>query len=45
VIDSKQKNLGQGGYRDAEFADSIAVADLGRRGGIRDNGRATQPGI
>ena len=28
MIDSPQKNLGQGGYRDAEFADSIAVADF-----------------
>ncbi|MFI6098227.1 hypothetical protein ACIA8G_21920 [Lentzea sp. NPDC051213] len=28
MIDSPQKNLGQGGDRDAEFADSIAVADF-----------------
>lgn len=28
MIDSPQKNLGQGGERDAEFADSIAVADF-----------------
>lgn len=28
MIDSPQKNLGQGGERDAEFADSVAVADF-----------------
>jgi len=28
MIDSPQKNLGQGGHRDAEFADSVAVADF-----------------
>ncbi|WP_215546422.1 hypothetical protein [Amycolatopsis sp. CA-230715] len=28
MIDSPQKNLGQGGDRDAEFADSVAVADF-----------------
>ncbi|WP_199749988.1 hypothetical protein [Amycolatopsis sp. WAC 04169] len=28
MIDSPQKNLGQGGDRDAEFADSIAVTDF-----------------
>ena len=28
MIDSPQKNLGQGGHRDAEFADSIAVTDF-----------------
>jgi hypothetical protein len=28
MIDSPQKNLGQGGQRDAEFADSVAVADF-----------------
>ncbi|SDM87403.1 hypothetical protein SAMN04488074_12865 [Lentzea albidocapillata subsp. violacea] len=28
MIDSPQKNLGQGGNRDAEFADSVAVADF-----------------
>jgi hypothetical protein len=30
MIDSPQKNLGQGGDRDAEFADSVAVADFYR---------------
>jgi hypothetical protein len=30
MIDSPQKNLGQGGERDAEFADSVAVADFYR---------------
>ncbi len=30
LIDSPQKNLGQGGVRDAEFADSVAVADFYR---------------
>jgi hypothetical protein len=28
MIDSPQKNLGQGGDRDADFADSVAVADF-----------------
>lgn len=28
MIDSPQKNLGQGGQRDAEFADTVAVADF-----------------
>lgn len=28
MIDSPQKNLGQGGERDTEFADSVAVADF-----------------
>jgi hypothetical protein len=28
MIDSPQKNLGQGGHRDAEFADTVAVADF-----------------
>lgn len=28
MIDSPQKNLGQGGHRDAEFADSVTVADF-----------------
>ena len=28
MIDSPQKNLGQGGHRDTEFADSVAVADF-----------------
>jgi hypothetical protein len=28
MIDSPQKNLGQGGDRDAEFADSVAVTDF-----------------
>jgi hypothetical protein len=28
MIDSPQKNLGQGGNRDAEFADSVAVTDF-----------------
>ncbi|MGM1058450.1 hypothetical protein [Saccharothrix sp. Mg75] len=28
MIDSPQKNLGQGGDHDAEFADSVAVADF-----------------
>jgi len=28
MIDSPQKNLGQGGERDAEFADSVAVSDV-----------------
>ena len=28
MIDSPQKNLGQGGHLDAEFADSVAVADF-----------------
>ncbi|WP_200931400.1 hypothetical protein [Frankia sp. R43] len=30
LIDSPQKNLGQGGDRDAEFADRVAVADFYR---------------
>jgi len=28
MIGSPHKNLGQGGHRDAEFADSVAVADF-----------------
>jgi hypothetical protein len=28
MIDSPQKNLGQGGDRDTEFADSVAVSDV-----------------
>jgi hypothetical protein len=28
MIDSPQMNLGQGGHRDAQFADSVAVADF-----------------
>ena len=28
MIDSPQKNLGQGNERDAEFADSVAVSDF-----------------
>lgn len=30
MIDSPQKNLGQGGERDAEFADSVTVSDFYR---------------
>ena len=40
LIDSPQKNLGQGGHRDTEFAGSVAAADFSKH--VRDWLNGTQ---